>query len=455
MIRAKCIPNLKSVVSIVGDINEDWIEASTDTRSYVSGAFIAITGEKFNAVKYLEQVITKGCKLICFQESTENNELIAKLNTKNITLVKVKDTIAFMQELASEQIKLFKQEGNITIGISGSNGKTTHKEMIHHMINVIEPGKVIKTEKNNNNHIGVPLTVFQITPKTKYAVIEFGSNHPGEMKTVCDIVDPQYGITTNIGFTHMEFFETLDNVFKEEAYLYQSVLKNREYKFLINEDDEYLTKLENTENTIRYGKTSSTNKVIINHHSVQVADINLSNEQLIGEHNFFNLAGSFLLLKEVFPNKEDELVRAASSFKSSMNRSEWVDYQDKKVFLDAYNANPSSMKMSVDGYLHYCKEHNWDKFFLVIGDMYELGSKSDEYHVEVAKHLESLDIPLVVFVGKYKSIYESAYSKNSVSFETTKEFKESSFSKLLDENQSCFIKGSRSLQLESLVDITM
>ncbi len=466
MINASYIKNLKSFISSNFELPENWINFSTDTRTYADGMFVAISGEKYNAVNFLGKVIEKGCKCIVYSNGEMNNKIIKEISKNNgdVQFIKVSDSVKFLQEIASVQTKNWQQNGNLVFGISGSNGKTTHKEMIFHILNQLFPNQVIKTLSNNNNHLGVPLTLLSLNPNTKYAVVEFGSNHPGEMKTVCDIAMPKVGITTNIGSTHMEFFPTIEDVFIEEAYIYKVVMQQNENEriFLINQDDEQLQKLESAKGVYRYGhKGNLDNQVSVTSEHAEIVfkgkKIRLTNEKLTGEHNFYNLSGSVLLCLYIFPDKITEITKAAMSFTPSMNRSQWIDFEDLKIFLDAYNANPSSMRLSVKGFVDYLPKLKAlpKDCCAIIGSMHELGELSPSLHQELGSYLNSLGLAKVIFVGKFAQDFAKDYRGSYECFDNITDFKLQAFAEHKKKYKVFFIKGSRSLQLESLIDITI
>ncbi len=463
MIKSELIKKVNSVVDIVGELPKNWIHFSTDSRSFYDGIFVAITGEKFNAVNFLEEVLKKNCKVIVYSSTAENRQRVHSFaqEYQDVTWVCVEDSIVFLQELAGLQAEEFKKNGGKIIGITGSNGKTTNKEMIYHILDKVFPNKVYKTKHNNNNHIGVPLTILEINPQIELLILELGSNHPGEMKVVCDIAKPQIGITTNIGQTHLEFFENEEAVFHEESYLYQVVKENSNSIFFINNDDSYLAQLEKTPCTRTYGVEKFSDFVFYFHgNEIEIKTKNkqflIKNESITGEHNRHNLAASFSLCYDLFPQHEDKLIQAASSFKPTANRSQWLKMDESLIFLDAYNANPSSMKLSLKGFFDECRKQQIlaREILIIMGDMNELGKKSIEYHEELGSYLNGFELGQALFIGKYSLSYKKNFAGKGKTYPSRSDLTKEEIRGYLSQFRAVFIKGSRSLQLESLLDIT-
>lgn len=440
----------------------------TDSRSYIGGnAFLAIRGEKYDAFKLLAPLL-KSIPLVVFEATIENlalAETFANEYTKTY-FIAVKNSVSYLQELASIHVRDWYEHSktHYLIAISGSNGKTTTKEMLYHLLKNILGNEVIATQKNNNNHIGVPLTIFDIHPQiTKASVVEFGSNHPGEMKVLCDLAHPNVGITTNIGHTHMEFFEDLKDVYLEEALIYHAVMKETKNSglFLINADDIFLKTLKCESNSKIFSSEDRSADAFyeytVNGVKIDLKNMGqfiLSNDHVTGRHNFLNLANAFTLAVSLFPQFRVELQAAASTFMPTPNRSQWIQYAGKDIFLDAYNANPSSMKAALLGFLEMAQNLGLKKseLLVVIGEMKELGIKSSSYHAEFAAWIKGLELQHIIYVGNYHDEVLSACSHMRV-FDNVEKAKDT-FQKMLENSQKCFIKASRSLQLERLVGIT-
>lgn len=458
MIKVEDFKNCSSYISMNSNIDLGLdVSLSTDSRSLKSDdVFLAITGERFNALSFLDKVVESGCKIVIYTKNTSNDEIVEKYKNK-LKFVSTNNSIKFYQELTSILAVRFQKNGGKLIAISGSNGKTTTKEMLYHLLKSVHP-ETICTQKNNNNHIGVPLTLLQITTKTKYAIIELGSNHPGEIKVLCDICCPAIGITTNIGDTHLEFFDNQENVFKEEGYLYTAVksVEHSERIFFKNSDDKFLKTQANESFVRNFGFNGDNYKFTIDKESAIVNnncyEHKITNRHITGKHNFYNLCVAFSIAKEIDGLNEDKYLKASSEFSPTENRSQWIKIDSIEVFLDAYNANPSSMMAAINGFVE--KVGKDSDYCLILGDMNELGEMAPEHHKNLAKNLIESSYKNLFFVGRHANDYNAGCDNFGSVYKSTKELKSQFKNAVLDKYKYVFIKGSRSLQLESLIDIT-
>lgn len=456
-----------SSVKQKANLSHDRLNFYTDTRKYQHpAAFVAIPGAKVNPLDIIENLLKQNCPLIVYQQDAENDQKAAVLKKSypKSEFLPVSDSVLFLQELTHHHIVEWQASNpkNTVFAISGSNGKTTHKEMLSHMLKEVLPGKVVATEKNNNNHLGVPLTLLDVKDETEFLVLELGSNHPGEIKVLCDIAAPNAGICTNIGATHLEFFGTEEAVFHEEAYLYQALQQHKKGAgfFLINTDDRFLKTLSKSSGSITYG-TSDLPEAKISFLS-DGAEIVFKSKKLIarnpeitGNHNKLNLITCLFIACHFYPELESKLTIAAASFRPTKNRSQWIDFEGKPVFLDAYNANPSSMQAALQGFKEsvLTQGKTLDQACVVLGDMNELGDATAEYHQQVGTFIKSLGFKHVYFVGRFASHYLKGFPEGNARASSA-EFKSEYRSECLKRYSIHFIKGSRSLQLESLFDIT-
>lgn len=412
--------------------------------------FIAIVGEKYNPLKNLNAIVKSGCRFVVYEKNIESEKLIAEFLV-DLVFIQVSSITKFIEEAGTAVANTFRSSGGKIIAISGSNGKTTTKEMLNFFLtNLATEDLVVSTQKNYNNNLGVPFTLFQIGPKTKFAIVELGSNHPGEIELLCNICKPQYGITTNIGDTHLEFFTNRENVFKEEAILneYASEL------FLINSDDEYLKTLSKNKQFKDYGINGKDYKFSLAKKCIDINGTKFINTNITGSHNFINLGVAVVLIAEISGQKLDALSEITKSFMPTSNRSQWLDFNSKKVFLDAYNANPSSMIVAVSGFSNYLDEEGIDpaKSTLILGDMNELGENSKEFHIALGHELNQFKFGEVIFVGKFAEDSKSLYLGNASAYSSTEKLKENLNSHTA-QSDYLMIKGSRSLQLETILDI--
>lgn len=452
MILIREFTTLDSYISSTEKLPKDFAKITIDNRDIKDcNVFVAIIGERYNPLTELHKLQGK-IKFIVYDKNID----IKEEHFNEFIFIKVKNSVKFCEEAASIISRKF-QKTKTLFCIAGSNGKTTTKEMISHILKEIKI-PFISTYKNNNNNLGVALTLFQIRENTEIAIVELGSNHPGEMAKIHEICAPAYGVVTNIGYTHMEFFPTLDDVFKEEASIFYEINKKNGPKlFFKNEDDDYLKKLDSSI-CISYGREGMDYAFSFIDNGINVCDKKLGDEYKItntfitGEHNFFNLALSFIVVKKITTFKVAEILSATQSFKPTSNRSEWINFRNKKVYLDAYNANPSSMEASILAFIKSIGKNNIDDSLFILGDMNELGSHSQKLHLKIGKLLCDLGIKNARFVGRFSGHYKSGLSCGET-YVNAMQYRDIHFVEDLSKFSYIFIKGSRSLQLESILDI--
>jgi UDP-N-acetylmuramoyl-tripeptide--D-alanyl-D-alanine ligase len=439
----------------------------TDTRKYQHpSVFVAIPGAKTNPLDVIENILAQQCPLVIYQNNPENQEKVKNLSPKFPKTVfhPVSDSVLFLQELTHLHIQEWKEKSqkHIVFAISGSNGKTTHKEMLSFILNKILPGKIVATEKNNNNHLGVPLTLLNVTNNTEMIVLELGSNHPGEIKVLCDIATPNAGLTTNIGATHLEFFGTETKVFEEEGYLYHAVkdATHGEGYYLINLDDPFLSKLPLTKGSLTYGESALAQAQISFQEKGATVEsahqrLSVTNEHITGRHNKLNLITCAMIAAHFYPEYTNQIIEVAAEFRPTKNRSQWIQQQGKEIYLDAYNANPSSMMAALQGFKESVIEKGYrlEEALIVLGDMNELGDTATIYHQSVGNYVKELGFRNVIFIGRYASFYQKGFPQGLLK-NSSAEFKQEYQKDFLPKYAIHFIKGSRSLQLESLFDIT-
>lgn len=461
--------HLKRCESLKGEPSQlpSHLPVITDTRKYHHpSAFVAIPGVKVNPLDVMGELLGKGCPLVIFQDDEVNQAKAVELRKQypKTQFVACADSVTFLQELTHEHIKEWKSKSpkNTVFAISGSNGKTTHKEMLSFILKTVMPGKIVATEKNNNNHLGVPLTLLNVTDETEIVVLELGSNHPGEIKVLCDIAQANAGLTTNIGATHLEFFGTEEKVFEEEGYLYHAVKSVTGGKgfFLINIDDKFLKHLPPTAGSITYGETGEAMARIS--YVDGGAEIHFQGQELVGlnahitgKHNKLNLITCIFIASHFHPELKRDFIAAAAEFRPTKNRSEWIQFEGRSVYLDAYNANPSSMKAALQGFKESVLEQGFKlaEACVVLGDMNELGDSTPQYHREVGQYVKELGFSNVYFVGRFATHYVSGDPQGHPKTSSA-DFKSEYRGDCLKKFPIHFIKGSRSLQLESLFDIT-
>ena len=393
--------------------------------------FFAFSGDNFNAAILAEKAMNDGAlAAIVEDKSFENAE-------KNIFFVP--STLEFLQNLAVHHRNQLQIP---IIGLTGSNGKTTTKELIHAVLS--RKHNIQYTFGNLNNHIGVPLTILSIKPEHEMAVIEMGANHQKEIELLCALAQPNFGYITNFGKAHLEGFGGYEGVIKGKSELYD-YLKHNQQTILVNENDQIqVEKTTDYKTKITFGKRSSDYffEIFSNEHFVGLDyQETKALSQLTGDYNFTNLcaAASFGLH---FGVSIDEIKKAIESYIPTNMRSQVVKKNDKTLVLDTYNANPSSMTASLHNFITFEGTKT-----IVIGDMLELGEESVVEHINILKTAHDLGFNEIITVGKHFK----AVNNSSKSFENTAELIEYlSLNKIQSEN--VLLKASRGISLEKAID---
>jgi len=436
----------------------------SDTRQYKEPSlFLAFPGARHNPLEAIGPLLRNGCPAVVFESGPVNEAIVAPLRAAHpqTTFIPVADVVTFTQELGTAHVRAWQRGERRVFAISGSNGKTTHKEMLAFLLEAVLGDRVVATEKNYNNHLGVPLTLLRITPQTEVCVLELGSNHPGEIKVLCDIARPSAGLVTNIGATHLEFFGDESKVFEEEGYLFHAINQTTQGKglFFQNLDDPYLARLSRSEGTETFSRGEGADyQITPTPEGVKVAGlahVELVNLALTGAHNKQNMAVAWMIARRLFPAHEKAFTQAAQNFRPTRNRSEWMEHEGKKIFLDAYNANPSSMQTALEGFFDWMsvRGHKDSDAAVVLGDMNELGDGAPDYHRQVGQYLRRWPAARVAFVGRYAAFYQEGLGGGEA-FADAQALKGSEWVRFTEGRGHIFVKGSRSLQLESLVAIT-
>ncbi|MFG1494009.1 UDP-N-acetylmuramoyl-tripeptide--D-alanyl-D-alanine ligase [Halobacteriovorax sp. ZH4_bin.1] len=424
------------IISIGKDLDID-ILLSTDSRmSDDKNTFVALKGERFDAYSFIPDAIKNGAKAIVLTHSKKREEEIRTLIEKNTELCffLVEDSLSFLQEAAKFRIIEWKNHGGFVFGLTGSNGKTTTKEMLFSLAKSFLHEAVICTQGNLNNHIGVPLTIFSIKDEHKFAIIEMGTNHFGEIEVLCEIAQPDYGYITNIGHAHTEFLIDLNGVLKEKSALYRWV-KDHGKKFFLNMEDEKLATLEVTDKIVPVSKKNV---------------YEFESDFIKESYNRWNVQASCFVLENIFSLS---LFHELKKLRLPENkRAQWINVNDSKIYLDAYNANPTSMRLAIREFAKQVPDTK--KVIFIIGDMNELGEKTQEHHEAIADLLNELGIKNSVFIGRFAKFYKNNFSGASQTYANLDDFI-SNWPVVLNSYDYIFLKASRSLQLERLIDITM
>jgi len=400
---------------------------STDSRKIKNGAiFISLRGENFNGNKYAIKAIQDGCSYAIVDEK----EYDVHQNT-----ILVDNTLKTLQDLATYH----RSQLNIPlIGITGTNGKTTSKELINTILN--SELNCYATKGNLNNHIGVALSVLEINKEHKIAIIEMGANHQKEIEFLCNIAQPTYGVITNIGSAHLEGFGNLQAVIDTKKELYEFISHNKGHLF-VNAEDELLLSLSKGISKITYGKSADITGLITE--TTPLLSIKYNNEiinsHLIGTFQFSNILLA-ICIGNYFNVSIKNIKKSIENYIPTNNRSQLVKTKKNTLILDAYNANPSSMKAMLNSFAN----QQYKNKLCILGDMLELGGESNKEHLNIIKLTNQLGLDCI-FVGE---IFHPL-TKNS--FKTKRELVKYIQEKNIHK-KTILLKGSRGIGLEKLIE---
>lgn len=417
----------------------------TDSRKIEPAClFFALKGGNFNGNQFASDALTKGAAYAIIDEEAY------QYGEKTIL---VKDVLTTLQELANYHRKQFDIP---VIGITGSNGKTTTKELVSVVLNSHYPTHF--TKGNFNNHIGVPLTLLEMPLSTEVAIIEMGANHIGEIDFLCQIAAPTHGLITNIGSAHLEGFGSLEGVKQAKSELYRYLETYNGLAF-VNLDEAYLSDLvKGVKFLLPYLRSEEPNpqnkpyetKFIEANPFVKVAFLSEDKalvevqSQLIGDYNFNNIMTAISIGK-YFKVPAQKIKQAIEAYTPKNNRSQVLKKEGNTFILDAYNANPTSMRGALDN-LHQMPASSK---IAILGDMLELGDYSREEHLAILEYASNYDFEKIALVGKeFKKIIPP---KGVLQFENTSNLKEW-FDSEGFVGQLILIKGSRGIGLEKLLD---
>ena len=407
---------------------------STDSRNTGKDElFFSLKGPNFNGNKYAKKAIESGAKYAVVDE---------KEFAIDERYILVKNCLESLQELSNYHRNKLKVK---VIGITGSNGKTTSKELINSVLKT--NFKTSYTTGNLNNHIGVPLTLLKITSETEIAIIEMGANHIGEIALLSEICNPDFGYITNFGKAHLEGFGSEEGVIKGKKELYDYIKRKKGLIFQNNDDHKQIKCVGDYQNVFCFGKSNGDIKYLVKSVNPEIeikVNETLINSSLFGDHNVENIMAAVAIGK-YFKIDLEKIKIGIEDYISSNNRSQIIKKGSNKIMLDAYNANPSSMYAAIKFFENFSEKNK----ILILGDMFELGKDSKKYHQEIAEYCRLIKDTKIFLVGEL--------------FYNTTRFKEFNYSENIDNliskgdlskiKKSClFIKGSRGLKLEKLMD---
>lgn len=413
----------------------------TDTRSIEQNSlFVCIKGENFDGNTFSEKALNSGASHVI----VDNPDFFHS----DLAMTLVKDSVKFLQELANHHRKQFSIP---VIGITGSNGKTTSKELINAVLS--KKYAVLATKGNLNNHLGVPFTLLRLTKEHEIAIIEMGANKFKDIEELCSIAEPNIGIITNIGKAHLEGFINFEGVIRTKKEMYESVEKNKG-RIIFNGDDEILVaNLPKSIPTVSYG-TSNNSKIsgkLINLSPFVEMTWQTDNysspvlqTQMVGKYNFYNYlaAAAFGIEFGVEPAKISEAIQ---EYTPTNNRSQVKKTDNNTLILDCYNANPTSMKSALESFAMIEKEA---KLF-VIGDMRELGADSITEHAKIIELIETLNLKGYTVGSEFAQFETDSVISNFSSNESIKNH----FLNSPIKNNLVLLKGSRSIGLEILENV--
>lgn len=363
-------------------------KVTTDSRNCPEGSmFIALKGETFNGNAFAAQALKQGCRYAVIDESEYAGE----------GTILVDNCLQALQQLANYHRRQLKTP---VIGITGTNGKTTTKELISTVLS--RKFNTLYTEGNFNNHIGVPLTLLRLTKEHEMAVVEMGANHPGEIKTLVHIAEPDYGIITNVGKAHLQGFGSFEGVIRTKGELYDFLRAKGGATIFIQNENPYLNGIAEGLTCVRYGQTAG---LYVSGELISCSPF-LSfrwtaegvshevNTHLIGSYNLDNMLAA-AAIGRYFGVSDDDISSALASYLPHNNRSQLKETADNKLIVDAYNANPTSMMAALKNFRQIEVPHK----MVILGDMKELGEASREEHQKVVDYLKECGFDRVVLVG--------------------------------------------------------
>lgn len=405
---------------------------TTDSRSIEPGIiYLALRGERFDGNQFAQQALDKGASLVIIDNDS--------YDIQDDRVILVDDGLRTLQHLA----KKHRQVLNIpVVALTGSNGKTTTKELMHQALSTRYI--VHATSGNFNNHIGVPLTILKATPDHEIMIVEMGANHVGEIEELCKIAMPDIGLITNIGKAHLEGFGGYQGVIKAKSEMYVH-LKSTGSTIIYNEEDELLKSIVGDYfPRVAYSPVRDFKLI----HSYPNLSFEYSSKQystqLVGEYNLANISTAIAVGSLLNCTTED-MLNNICNYSPTNNRSQSISKAGIHFILDAYNANPSSMELAIKGF----SESSFSDKVLILGDMLELGEASQQEHEKTIKECTVLEMTEVIFVGPIFKTFESAYSRFKF-FDSVDEL--SSTIAIIKQGAHCFVKGSRALKLEKILE---
>lgn len=409
---------------------------STDSRENLKNKlFFALKGESFDGNKFAEKAIEDGALYAIVDDST-----VAK---RNASFILVKNVLKTLQDLAVYHRKYLALP---IIGITGSNGKTTTKELIAAVLS--QHYKVSFTQGNLNNHIGVPLTLLSMDKNTEIGIVEMGANHQKEIESLCRIAHPDYGYITNFGKAHLEGFGSFEGVIKGKSELYDCLREN-DAKIFVNADDELQLKQSSGGDRILFGTANSPSLacVITSEPSSSFVKVNYKNSEiesrLLGDYNAKNISAA-ICIGDYFDLNAAQIKKGIEEYKPENNRSQIIEKEEYKIILDAYNANPTSMNLALQNFEKYKADYK----VVFLGDMFEIGKTALKEHQAIVNQLEESTINKAFVCGK---MFAQTQTEKVKAFKTY-EALQTELKRQKLPTSFILIKGSRGMAMERILE---
>jgi len=408
----------------------------TDTRKISQNCiFFALNGENFNGNLFAQEALDKGARKVIVDEGAFHKNSGETILVENVLLT--------LQQLARFHREFL---GLPIISLTGSNGKTTSKELINAVLS--QKFRTVATKGNLNNHIGVPLTLLEMNKETELGIVEMGANHLGEIKMLSEIAEPDYGYITNFGKAHLEGFGSVEGVIKGKTELYQFLKKHNKKLFVNANDPKQLANSEGIER-ITFGTPQSDFDVKLldsTHHLLMEFNGIQIQSNLVGAYNFANLSAAIAI--GAYFNVSPEKIRAGiEGYFPSNNRSQLMVKGTNTILMDAYNANPTSMMAALENF----KQANGNNKIMFLGDMFELGKVAETEHQIILDFLTENPFGNVFFVGSnfFKASSDASHIKQFKTFDELKAALDNNPPK----NATILIKASRGMALERILDV--
>lgn len=412
-------------------------QVTTDSRNCPKGSmFFALKGERFDGNKFAEKALEAGCAYAVIDDPAYY---------KDERTLLVDNVLTTLQQLAHHHRKAL---GLPIIGITGTNGKTTTKELVAAVLST--KYNVLYTEGNLNNQIGVPLTLLRLNPDHELAVIEMGASHPGDIKELVDLVHPNYGLITNVGCAHLEGFGSYEGVLQTKGELYD-FLRRTKGKVFVQSENKTLLALAKGIEQVTYG---SSEEAFASGHVIncnpfltfnwkQQGKIHTVDTHLIGSYNLDNILAA-IAIGRYLKVPAERISRVIAAYEPTNNRSQLKQTANNTLIIDAYNANPSSMRVAIENF----KLLSVSPKAVILGDMRELGETSDDLHAEVVEQVKAAGFDKVLLCGKHFSNVGHAFTPYADTEALITALKEH-----LLKGYYILIKGSHSMGLEKVAEL--